>query len=50
MKKYKKKSNLGFVFVMLGVGLILALAVPEKYLVVILAVALTISGIALCKS
>lgn len=46
----KKKSNLGFVFVTLGVGLILALAVPEKYLVVILSVALTVSGIALCKS
>ena len=50
MRNFRRKSKLGFVLVTFGIGLVLALAVPDKYLVVILAVALTLSGVALCKS
>lgn len=49
MGKRKKYANIGTVFLFLGLGLVLALLVPAKYLVVLLAIALTISGIAICK-
>lgn len=49
MRKCRGK-NLGIIFVMLGIGLILAFVFPSKFLVIFLSIALIISGIALCKS
>ncbi len=48
----KRKSNkfLGLLFSVFGTGLVLALMVPAKYLVVILALALVVGGIAICKA
>lgn len=48
--KRRKNNNLGLIFAMLGVGLILAFIFPSKFLVVILSVSLIVSGIALCKN
>jgi len=50
MGRRRSKSKLGLIFAVLGTGLVLALTVPAKYLVVIIAFALIISGVALCKS
>lgn len=49
MKK-RRRSNLGLIFAMLGLGLMLAFIFPSKFLVVLLSVALILSGIFLCKS
>lgn len=48
--KRAKGTNLGLTFAMLGAGLILAFVFPSKFLVVVLSVALIISGIVLCKN
>lgn len=49
MKK-RRGNNLGLIFAMLGLGLVLALIFPSKFLVVILSIALIVSGIVLCKT
>ncbi len=49
MKK-RRRSNLGLIFAMLGLGLALAFIFPSKFLVVLLSIALILSGIFLCKS
>ena len=49
MKK-RRGNNLGLIFAMLGLGLVLALIFPSKFLVVILSIALILSGIVLCKT
>ena len=49
MKK-RRGNNLGLIFAMLGLGLVLAFIVPSKFLVVILSIALILSGIVLCKT
>ena len=49
MKK-RRRSNLGLIFAMLGLGLMLAFIFPAKFLVVLLSIALILSGIFLCKS
>lgn len=50
MRKKKQKLNLGIIFAMFGLGLVLAFTLPPKFLVVVLAIALVICGISLCKS
>ncbi len=49
MGKRKNKISIGTVFLVFGLGLILAFIIPAEALVVVLAVALAISGLALCK-
>jgi len=49
MGRRRRYINIGIVFLFLGLGLVSALLIPAKYLVVLLAVALTVSGIAICK-
>lgn len=48
--KRSKGGNPGLLFAMLGAGLILALVFPEKFLVVVLSIALIVCGIVLCKN
>ena len=48
--KRAKGGSLGLIFVMLGAGLILAMIFPSKFLVVVLSIALIVSGIVLCKN
>lgn len=50
MKKRRGNNSLGLIFAMLGLGLVLAIIFPSKFLVVVLSVALIVSGIALCKT
>lgn len=50
MRKKKHKSNIGIIFVMFGLGLILSLILPAKFLVVVLSIALVICGLIICKS
>ena len=49
MGKRKRCAGLGTLFLFLGLGIAAALMIPSKYLVVILAIALILSGIAICK-
>ncbi len=49
MGKRKQKISIGAVFLVFGLGLVLAFIIPAKALVVVLSVALAISGVALCK-
>ncbi len=49
MGRRRKCAGIGTVFLFLGLGLAAALLIPAKYLVVVLAVALTFSGVAICK-
>lgn len=46
----KKSSVNGLVFVALGLGLSISLIFPEKFIIVMLAIALVICGVALCKA
>lgn len=48
--KRSKGIPIGLIFAMLGSGLILALVFPSEFLVVVLSIALIVSGIALCKN
>ncbi len=45
----RRKGSKGIIFVALGLGLLISLVLPEKAIIVILAIALVICGIALCK-
>lgn len=45
----RKRGSKGIIFVALGLGLLISLVLPEKAIIVILAIALVICGIALCK-
>lgn len=45
----RRKGSKGIIFVALGLGLLISLILPEKAIIVILASALVICGIALCK-
>ncbi len=45
----RKRGSKGIIFVALGLGLLISLVLPEKAIIVILAVALVICGITLCK-
>ncbi len=45
----RRKSPKGIIFVALGLGLLISLILPEKAIIVILASALVLCGIALCK-
>ncbi len=49
MGKRRRKISIGTLFLVFGLGLILAFIIPAKALVVILSVALAVSGAALCK-
>ena len=49
MGRRKRCVSIGTVFLFLGLGLVCALLIPAKYLVVVLAIALTVSGIAICS-
>ncbi len=46
----RRKGSNGIVFIALGLGLLVSLILPAKAVIVILAVALVICGIFLCKS
>ncbi len=48
MGRQKNKLS-GLIFAALGVGLMLTFIFPDKFIVVLLAIALVICGIALCK-
>ena len=39
----------GLIFIALGVGLMLTFVVPDKFIVVLLAILLVICGVLLCK-
>lgn len=45
----RKKGAKGIIFIALGLGLLVSLVLPAKAVIVILAVALVICGILLCK-
>ncbi len=45
----RRNSNKGIIFAALGLGLLISFVFPDKFIVVILASALVICGIALCK-
>lgn len=40
----------GLIFVALGLGLVISLILPEKFVIVLLATALVICGTALCRA
>ena len=44
-----RKSNKGILFVALGLGLLVSLILPEKAIIILLAIALVICGFTLCK-
>ncbi len=46
----KRTGNKGLIFVALGLGLIISILLPAKFIIVLLAGALIICGLALCKS
>lgn len=46
----RKGTNKGLLFVALGLGLIVSLLLPEKFIIILLACSLVICGLALCKS
>lgn len=50
MRKKKQKLNIGIIFAMFGLGLMLAFIFPPKFLVVVLSIALVVCGVSLCKS
>ncbi len=45
----RKRNFKGIIFVALGLGFLISLILPEKAIIVILAVALVLCGITLCK-
>lgn len=49
MGKRKQKIGIGAIFLVFGLGLVLAFTIPAKALVVVLSFALAASGIVLCK-
>lgn len=49
MGRRNKFPYVGLFFLFVGLGLIFALMIPAKHLVVVLSIALAISGIAICK-
>ncbi len=46
----RRSSNKGIIFVALGLGLLISFVFPDKFIVVVLASALVVCGITLCKS
>jgi hypothetical protein len=46
----QRNQSSGLIFVALGVGLMLTFVFPDKFIIVLLAIALVICGIALCKN
>ncbi len=44
-----RKGSKGMIFVALGLGLLISLILPEKFIIILLATALVICGFALCK-
>ncbi len=46
----RKRSNKGVIFMALGLGLLISLILPQKVIIVLLAIALVICGFSLCKS
>ncbi|MBR5246649.1 MAG: hypothetical protein IKV25_04675 [Clostridia bacterium] len=46
----RRKGNRGIIFVTLGLGLLISLILPQKVIIILLAVALVICGLSLCKS
>ncbi len=46
----RRSSSKGIIFVALGLGFIISLIFPEKFVIVLLAVALIICGLALCRT
>ena len=46
----RRKGSNGIVFIALGMGLLISLILPAKAVIVILAIAIVLCGIILCKS
>lgn len=45
----RRKGSKGIIFIALGLGLLISLILPEKAIIIILAIALVICGLSLCK-
>ena len=45
----RRKGSKGIIFVTLGLGLLISLILPQKVIIIILAIALVMCGFALCK-
>ncbi len=45
----RKKGSKGIVFISLGLGFLVSLILPDKAIITILAIALVICGLSLCK-
>lgn len=45
----RRKSSRGIIFVTLGLGLLISLILPQKVIIILLAIALVICGLSLCK-
>lgn len=45
----RKRNNKGVIFMALGLGLLISLILPQKVIIVLLAIALVICGFSLCK-
>ncbi len=46
----KRNGSKGIIFITLGLGFIISLILPQKIIIVLLALALVVCGAALCKS
>lgn len=46
----RRSNSKGIIFVALGLGLIISLMLPQKFIIILLAVSLVICGAALCKA
>lgn len=46
----RRTGSKGIIFVALGLGLLISLILPAKFIIIFLAVALLFSGISLCKN
>lgn len=46
----RRNGSKGIIFVALGLGLLISLILPAKFIIIFLAVALVFSGISLCKN
>ena len=45
----RRKNSKGLIFIALGMGLLISLILPAKAVIVILAIAIVVCGIFLCK-
>lgn len=46
----KRSDCKGMIFAALGIGLLISLIFPQKFIIIMLAISLVICGLALCKN